>query len=201
LFNSFSDEPTWTCKATITYTDPCSGCKNCYDAHYSAATKAQSKRWWSKFLPTFQLGVAAHGKDFSKVTNDQCAKQTQQHVSPSEILVLTDNIESSNKVDAAIPTLHVKFGKEDYYGFDFMRESWSRLDHPNQMVTDQVLKVRTIDIIPDVVERPILSENEAATESEEQAAKEVFYSIDNEAYEVKPIRISLMPQAVPMYIM
>jgi acylglycerol kinase len=158
----------------------------------------------SKFLPTFQLGVAAHGKDFSKVTNEQCAKQTQQHVSPSEILVLTDNIESSNKADAAntnVPTLHVKFGKEDYYGFDFMRESWSRLDHPNQMDTDQVLKVRTIDIIPDVVERPILSENEAATESEEQPAKEVFYSIDNEAYEVKPIRISLMPQAVPMYIM
>src|SRR5690349_4890848 len=49
LFNGFGrHDVTFNCKANLIYSDPCSGCSNCYEKTESRSQKMQNSRWWSK---------------------------------------------------------------------------------------------------------------------------------------------------------
>lgn len=186
LFNVFSDTLTWNCEAKLIYTDPCGGCSNCYVKPNQPDTRNR-RRWWSSFIPSFRLGSSPQTPDYSKVVNKHCAEVTEITVQPSEILLTTENGEEAGKRSdelTALPQIALKLGNGDQ-GFDFVTESWRRVrtNHFEPLIE---YPVRTVDILPEQI----------STEERER-----FFSIDNEAYEVKPIRVTLLPKAIQFYVL
>jgi len=179
ILNAFDNGAQWKCKARLTFTPPCSGCRNCFVKPEERAVEIH-RRWWSRFIPkiSFSSRPQATGPDYSKVINENCHIKTEIEVEPSELLLTTD----MNRLPNELPKISMKIGKYEDSSVDFVLNSWRRLG-----ISDFESKnedIRSIEIIPEVVS------------SEE---KEIFFSIDNEAYEVKPVKISVIPRAIQLY--
>lgn len=179
LFNAFDDEAQWKCKAKLIISPPCSGCKNCY---VKQEERVADRRWWSKFIPkiSFTSNRKVAGPDYSKIVNENCQTKTEIEVEPSELLVTTN----VNRLPDEIPKISLKIGKYEESSLDFVKNSWRRLG-----INDFECKIddiRSVEIVPERV----------STED-----KELFFSIDNESYEVKPVRISVIPRAIQLYTM
>lgn len=197
LFNAFSDVLTWNCDASLVWTEPCFGCSNCYVKPHQQEVKQQSRRWWSGFI---RMGAPSSSKsdspDYSRVKNDRCAIQNEMKIHTTGLQLTTSNATppSDSSDEAVPPKLQVKLAKENY-GFDFVLDSWKRLSS-GQFDCDTELAVRSIQIIPN-------AEADGNADSEEKAEEknaENFFSIDNEAYETKPIKITLLPRLVNFYV-
>lgn len=187
IFNAFRNSITWDCAATIIYTDPCAGCSNCYIAssQFESKTATKNRRWWSSFIPSFRLGTARSSPntlpDYSKVQNINCKNQTTiESDGCAGIIVSTPN-PHENK-NGMYPHLELKLIKGES-GFSFISDSWKRLN-ANQINFDQERQVRTVEIRPKIEPNP---------------EKEKFFFIDHESYEVKPIRITILPKLVNFY--
>lgn len=191
LFNVFNDEITWNCNAKLIYTDPCQGCRNCFVKSNEVQVQG-GRRWWSSFIPTFRLGSSNAGRapDYSKVVNPNCSETTVLDVKPCDLLLTTKNVEEgcppagAEATDDDVPKILVKLGN-GFTGFEFVMEGWKRIQ---RKYFEPVIEypARTVDIIPE----------QNSTEE-----KELFYSFDNEAYEVKPIRVTLIPKAINFYVL
>lgn len=175
LFNAFSDSLTWNCTAKLLYTDPCKGCSNCFIKQQSL--NAGGRRWWTSFIPSFRLGSSNHAPDYSKIVNINCSKTTELEVQPSDILLTLQKDNEQSKIS-------VKLGN-GYRGFDFITDSWKRLQTKGFEPLVEY-SVRTVEILP---------ENVSSEENEK------YFSIDNEAFEVKPIKVTLLPNAVNFYVL
>ncbi|XP_037050418.1 acylglycerol kinase, mitochondrial-like [Bradysia coprophila] len=179
LFNAFDNGAQWKCKAKLVLSPPCSGCKNCFVKHEERVVES-NRRWWSRFIPkiSFSSNRKVAGPDYSKITNENCKTRHEIDVEPSELL-LTTNV---NRLPDEMPKMSLKIGKYEESSIDFVKNSWSRLG-----INDFECKnedIRSVEIVPEVV----------STEE-----KEIFFSIDNESYEVKPVRITVIPRAIQMY--
>lgn len=182
LFNAFGSKLTWNCAAKLTYTTPCEGCSNCYVKRDEPTATSSGRRWWSSFIPRVGFGSGHVGKsepDYTKVINENCKNEIEINVEPSELLLSTNVLRQSSDV----PELSIQLGSKETSGIDFISKSWSRLRR-NSVSANEVIGVRTVEIIP-------------AQDSTDE--KELFFSIDNEAYEVKPVRVSIMPRAVDVF--
>uniref|UniRef100_A0A336LLJ1 Acylglycerol kinase, mitochondrial n=1 Tax=Culicoides sonorensis TaxID=179676 RepID=A0A336LLJ1_CULSO len=179
LFNAFNDDVTWKCKATLIYTDPCKGCRNC--RMNVAPKKPQNTRWWSKFVPRSK--PVQVGPDFSKIENSNCNVEHEIQVAPTDFEVLTRNLEDEK---SEIPKLKMLLGPESDQGFNYLLHAWSRVWNRLPMAPEKVIDSRSVIIRPEI-------------ESSEE--KETYYSIDNEDYEVKPVKVSVVPDAIQMYVM
>lgn len=180
VLNAFSNSITWNCSATITYTDPCAGCSNCYvTPNQIQAKPTTNRRWWSGFIPSFRLGSSqsSNGRDYSKVQNPNCTVQTSFECDSAGIIVNTDGND-----EQTFPHLSLKLIKGDS-GFSFIQDSWTRLN-TNQINVDQEKAVRSVEIVPKIDINP---------------DQEKFFYIDHESYEVKPIRITLLPKLINFY--
>lgn len=179
LFNAFGDRLTWNCSSQITYSSPCQGCSNCFDKPKQAAPAPPSnRRWWSSAPKS-----ATAGPDFSKIKNPLCSSQQTTHIQPSELLITQD----SNRSDSELPRLVIQMGRDEPSSTDFLRESWTRV-YSDEFEPVRQVEVRSVEIRPQP--EVLFSED-----------NEAFFSIDNEAYEVKPVRISVVPRAVKMFTM
>lgn len=176
LFNAFGDRLTWNCASQLTYSAPCPGCSNCFERQTVAPPPPTNRRWWSSAPKT-----ASSGPDFSKVINPACSANQTTEVKPSELLVS----QNSNRTDSELPRLVVQLGRDEPTSVDFIRDSWTRMRN-DAFEPVQQLDVRSVEIRP---EPQVLYSDE----------NEAFFSIDNEAYEVKPVRISIVPRAVRMF--
>lgn len=210
IYNAFSNSITWKCSATIKYTNPCAGCSNCYIAPHKLEAKPGQRRWWSGFIPSFRLGSSqsSHkGPDYSRVQNPNCAVQTSFECDSAGIIVNTNG----NDVNA-LPHLDLKLIKGDS-GFSFINDGWTRLNKQH-INFEQENAIRCIEIVPnsstnldksDQNEPQIMSPDQENSEQENPEPKpetnepEKFFYIDHEAYEVKPIRITLLPKFVNFY--
>lgn len=183
LFNAFDSKLTWNCSSKLLYTDPCPGCSNCYQKRWNSNGENR-RRWWSMFIPRFKPAATQQNEpDLSKNKNDLCQVQTELNVNPSEIIIENNTTRSMDEK----PKLTIKLGPSELDSFDFISNSWTRVRHPvEQSNFVETIDARTIDLIP---------ENVASEENE------IFYSIDNESFEVKPIRISVVPRAIQLYTM
>lgn len=179
LFNAFDDDAQWKCKAKITYSPPCSGCNNCFVQQAERPNEA-NRRWWSILIPKFNFSSNRQttGPDYSKIVNENCKTKTEIEVEPSELL-LSSNV---NRRPDELPRMSLKIGEYEESSIDFVKKSWSRTGVKDFECKNE--DIRSVEIVPEVV----------STED-----KEIFFSIDNEAYEVKPVRISVVPQAIQMY--
>lgn len=202
LFNAFSNNLSWNCNAKLSYTLPCSGCNNCYQLKRQYQSNQINKpnnstnRWWQSFTRKTRLGTTAQQSetdiDYSKIQNVNCKTVIEINVKSSELLVNTKNIEEENNEktneNEKMSQLLLKIDDNQYSSLDFILNSWKRVhqsDHKNNNIkTENIIAIRTIELIP----------NDSSTNESEK-----FFSIDNEAYEVKPIKISLIPNAIKMY--
>ncbi|XP_053684585.1 acylglycerol kinase, mitochondrial [Sabethes cyaneus] len=185
LFNAFDGSHTWSCKARVIVTDPCPGCKRCFqDNQLQQSTPQQTtRRWWSAFVPK---GGAGQGVDYSKVLNENCSVPRELEIDPSELILETNNID--NRGEIGIPKLSLKIGVAADSSISFLTNSWSRLWNRqySECPIETSLGARTVELIPTKLK---------VDESE----KDLFYSIDNEAYEVRPVRVTLIPKAVEVF--
>lgn len=188
-FNAFSDSISWDCAATISYTEPCAGCSNCYIAssRQIGSKLTKGRRWWSSFIPSFRLGSAQSQlntlPDYSKVQNANCKNQiTIECDGCAGIIVNSSQHGKKLDDDDMHPHLQLKLIKGEN-GFSFINDSWKRLN-TSHINFDQELMVRTVEIRPKTDPSP---------------NKEKFFFIDHESYEVKPIRITILPKYVHFY--
>lgn len=187
VFNAFSDSLTWNCTATLTYTEPCLGCSNCYVKPNSTSPARSQRRWWSSFIPSFRPGGAAGNDelpDRSRILNKTCANTTVLEVQPSEILLTTRNDIDGDHDDLSVPKISLKLGN-GYEGLDFIQESWRRLQR-NRFEPLIEYNVRSVEIRPHIEITP---------------EQEKFFSIDNEAYEINPVKVTLIPNAINVYVL
>lgn len=179
LFNGFGrQDVTWSCKANLIYSDPCSGCSNCYEKSESKTQKIHNARWWSKF------NAQEKAPDYSKILNPNCLTTHEDTIDTSEFVISTNTAEgiSDNK-----SKMNIKINtKRDDIGIDYILSSWKRVSNRRYLDVphSKVIEARTLVLLPE-------------TNSEED--KEIYYSIDNENYEVMPIKITLLPKKIEFF--
>lgn len=209
LFNALSGRLTWECAAQLTYSPPCAGCSNCYQLPASSVAAAAmssgssrraaavsaggSRRWWSGYAAPKggaanvgnNNGNAAAPVDYARVQNPGCRSAAQLEVHEHELLLRNNARRRADEV----PRLHIQLNGAGLSAVDFVTEGWSRIRREASAAVaaaERELDVRAVEIRP-------------AAEALYSEEREVFFSIDNEAYEVKPVRVSVVPRAVRLY--
>lgn len=176
MFNGYKDTLTWSCKALLSYSDPCSGCQNCVQE--KPKPKQTNSRWWSRILLKVPEKEQQNEIDYSKIYNEDCIQVHEKTIDTLDFQLTTSKIENSET-----PSLRVKLGPDKISYGDFVSEGWKRIKGDKTNVIEK-LDARMLEIIPETIS------------SEE---KPVWFAIDNEEYEVKPIRVTLVPKAIKLF--
>ncbi|CAG9119505.1 unnamed protein product [Plutella xylostella] len=133
--------------------------------------RPEIKTHWSFFMPA-NVKVA---KEEEKPLNPECPNVQELCFKSSEFKIRTPNIE--NNPDQ--PALKVVLGKNMYSYTEFVSEGWSRLKGNES--ENETVKARTIELIP------------------ESPKDGVVIEIDKEEFDVKPVRITLLPKIVKLF--
>lgn len=135
--------------------------------------KPEFKRKWLFFTTPMQ----AADTDYSKNINPECSVSKELCFKTTEVRIKTPNID---KNVAEIPGLRLLLGKNKFSYPEFVFEGWSRLK--GEKIDPEGIVARTIEFLP----------------KEPPSEKEVI-EIDKEEYDVKPIKITLVPRVVKIF--
>lgn len=194
LFNAFNKSLTWECDAKLLFTEPCVGCSNCY-IKPTQLNVHKTGRWWSSFIPSYRLGASnsnqVNATDYSKVVNKNCTNVNDIEISTTGLLLTTSNV-NNNHTNAPndAPNLNLQLSN-DSYGFDFVWKSWARVNS-NLFDSSANYLARTLQILP---------EQRSETEPISDKSADKFFFIDNETYEVRPIKIRLLPKILDFFVL
>lgn len=179
LVNGYEENLKWNCNAMMKYTDPCTGCSQCYQntLSFCESSGSANKRWWHAFLPRKTTFASENTVDYSKIINEECSIVHEVPVSTSQLEIETSNVNKS-QVSASPSSIKVQIAPKDIGYLSSVIKSWKDKDEMN---IDQRLEAKSIELIPESMD-------------EEQK----LY-IDNEEYELKAIRIKLLPKAVKIF--
>lgn len=183
LFNAFrTSRVNFDCKGLLTTTPPCEGCAHCFESPDQKPTYKGSN-WWSSFVPTRSSKKESSDPSRTRL-NPECGHRLElQMADVSELLLTTRNVED---ILESPPRLNIRLGTANVSKTDWIRDAWQRTnDELNSKVLDRIIGSRTMELIPE--------QRTKADGSEE------YYSIDNEAFEVKPIRVTLLPEHVSIF--
>ena len=89
-------------------------------------------------------------------------------------------------------------GPKSISGFEFVKEGWLRTKTETSHMNREKILVRQFEMIPKTEESSV-AENEQIEEPKSVEVKERWYSIDNDNYEVKPIRVTVLPDAIKVF--
>ncbi|XP_057371062.1 acylglycerol kinase, mitochondrial-like [Daphnia carinata] len=202
LFGAFRNL-TWECESRFQYTVPCDGCRNCMTNALQDATEpkygstAQNTRWWHAFIPRAKpVKETKQTKDYSNIINPECGVWHQKDFSAVEFQSLTENnlaFTPPNKPKH----LEVNLGPKNISKFDFMKEGWLRARTGVSHIHSEKIPVRQFEMIPNTEERSAAESDKG--EEEKATDVERWYSIDNDNYEVKPIRVTILPDAIKVF--
>lgn len=177
IFNGYKSNLSWNCNATLKYTDPCTGCSNCYkNVNATDQFIHSNKRWWHAFLPkrTFTLDA---GIDYSKIKNDSCGIFHEVPISTTDLHIKTSTIDGARSLENS--SLRVQLGPKDIDYISFISEGWRRVSG-NRTLIDHSFEAKDIELYP------------------EKNDERVFF-IDNEEFELTPVRIKLLPQCIKIF--
>uniref|UniRef100_A0A182S6B3 Uncharacterized protein n=1 Tax=Anopheles maculatus TaxID=74869 RepID=A0A182S6B3_9DIPT len=156
------------------------------DDQWAAAKKLeqQPRRWWSMFVPRSKTAPKI---DYTKIINERCSVRHELEVDPSELVIKTGNVaveEKNSEKSEESTKLEVLVGEQTDSSFSFIGESWGRVKSRKffDCPSNDSINVRTVELLPERLKV-------------EESDPELYYSIDNEAYEVRPVRITLVPKA------
>ncbi|KAJ8676710.1 hypothetical protein QAD02_012497 [Eretmocerus hayati] len=180
IFNGMKNNLSWDCKGVMHYSDPCKGCAQCYIKDVEVSTS--NKRWWHVFVPKVKnFSSGADIIDYQQIVNENCGTTRELNFSATELQLITRNV--SQKIPD-IPLVRVEIGPENVGYRDFVAEGWSRLKGMKSMIS-QVIEAKDIEIHP--------------SETITSANQEYFLYIDNEEFELRPVKFKLIPNSIKMF--
>lgn len=114
---------------------------------------------------------------YSNVFNPECQTVYQKHISTVDFNLSIVNNSSE------VPKLVVDVGPQQVDYFDFVKEGW-KSEKGEKRKVKEVIEARSVEIQPKV---------------NKGSQKEEWFSIDNENYELKPIRVTLLPRLINVF--
>ncbi|CAG9765502.1 unnamed protein product [Ceutorhynchus assimilis] len=170
IFNGLKSSLSWNCEAQLLYSPPCTGCTNCHKKQ----PHIQQSKWFQRFIKDQQTQP-------SLIDNPECSQQLEKKISTSDLTLFTSNVIPSSIQDSRLPHMNLSIGPGNVDYVNFVKQGW-RFEHGEKREVSESIEARTIEINP-----------------ENLPDKEIWFSIDNEDYEVKPIRVTLLPNVLKMY--
>ncbi|RXG51144.1 Acylglycerol kinase, mitochondrial [Armadillidium vulgare] len=187
VFSSYKDL-SWNCAADIKYCLPCSGCCKCKEKEqreYLEALKKKPRRWWEAFIPRSKNNSEEEHIDYSTIINEKCGEIQDLSLSNiCDVRIVTPNSTKAQNINGY--SLSLQIGKEDLSSFDFIKEGWRR-ERGYKPTIDQEFIVGEIFLNP--------SDNVL----KDKAGDDRKLSIDNENFEVKPMKIRPKENAVTIF--
>ncbi|XP_046962064.1 acylglycerol kinase, mitochondrial [Vanessa cardui] len=141
----------------------------CHGCENCVTKKPEIKRKWAFFIPNTQAAPQLEPKS---ITNPECAVI-------NELCFKSTDFRIQPQVNDGLSALSVGLGKNKYTYTEFVSEGWRRLNGESD--TPEVIKARTIEL------RPL--ENKS----------DVVIAIDQEEFDVKPVKITLLPKMVKFF--
>lgn len=193
LFNAFRrSRVNWDCPGTMITTPPCDGCTACFGS--SAVIKKpeyKSRNWWAFLVPTKSSKqetsdeFTVNGQDMRKRVNVQCSSRTERQLEDvNELLLTTRNVEGME--ESPRKAMKIRLGDATVSKTDWILDAWQReADELNSRRMADTILCKTMELIP----------------TRNSEGPEVFYSIDNEAFELRPIRVTVLPRQISMFVM
>lgn len=183
LFNGGFSRPgiKWDCKAKIVYSQPCEGCSNCYEKVETVNRKLQNSRWWSKF------NAKEKDPEYSKILNPQCLETAELDIETSELAVTTNVMENQNEDTSK---LNIKLSpSQNDHGLTYIWNSWKRVNNRTFLDIPASLNfsARQFTLFP------------VTTENDDEE-KESTFTIDNNVYEVRPIKVTILPKKLDFFV-
>ncbi|XP_075234797.1 acylglycerol kinase-like protein Mulk isoform X2 [Lycorma delicatula] len=166
----FFNPPTLPYHGKLLFSSPCSGCSRCYASRPDLQTPNREARWWHVFIPKLGQNKSNEPKiDYMSIENNNCGSYTEREIHTLDLSVVTPNINpSSSAVDIII-------GPENISWTEFVAEGWRR-ERGDKTVPLERIEAQHVEIKP--------------KDSEKDCER--WLSIDNEDYEVKPIKATLL---------
>lgn len=118
--------------------------------------------------------------DLSDIVNESCKELHEKRISTADLNLLTTNSQGGTQ---GPPKLKLQLGPEKVDYLNFVQQGWDS-EKGRQREVKEVIEARQIEIKPSVTS---------------QEENEVWFSIDREDYEVKPVRITLVPKIIKMF--
>uniref|UniRef100_T1IWW9 Acylglycerol kinase, mitochondrial n=1 Tax=Strigamia maritima TaxID=126957 RepID=T1IWW9_STRMM len=184
LFSLIKNWPTHI-EVNMNYVLPCAGCSKCRSENPTLnEMNLENRRWWHAFIrpkPMIQMPVV-NSIDYSSITNEECGVYRNKQSKATEVTVATKHAFEPivNTTDAC---LQIRIVQENLTRSQFFSEGLTHSE--TGKASDDItfnLKASEIQIEP-------------VAKSEEES----WYSIDNEAFEVRPISVKLLPKKVNFY--
>ncbi|XP_013780224.1 acylglycerol kinase, mitochondrial-like [Limulus polyphemus] len=164
----------------LSYLSPCSGCSKCYVSAPPSVTP-QHRRWWEVFLPRGPTKEAPPMKDYSNITNDNCGVWKEEEWLCLNLDIKTKNVESEELTEEAMT---VNILPSDCSRTNFIHQGVSRQNEEISTPNTGCRKIhaRVLQLTPSV-----------------QEGEERWYSVDNDNYEVQPVKVELLSKKLYMY--
>jgi acylglycerol kinase len=183
LFNGIfpREGVTWNVNAKLQYSEPCLGCSNCYDKVVTRNQRLHNSRWWSKFNAKEVV------PEYSKILNPNCLQSAEIDMNNSSEFAITTNI-VEGQVDNA-SKLNIKMNESaDNYSFSYIWNSWKRVSngHHTDIPDSKTISARTVTLLP---------------QSSSDVDKESFFAIDNNSFEVRPIKVTVLPKRANFFVL
>ncbi|XP_063975455.1 acylglycerol kinase, mitochondrial isoform X2 [Diachasmimorpha longicaudata] len=179
IFNGMKKDVNWEINGTLRYSEPCSGCSTCYDDNQTP--ESTEKRWWHVFIPR-RTAYAQTEIDYRSVKNDKCGQYNEIPISATELSLITSNVK--NPVKEGPPSVKLHLGPEYVSYTDFVAEGWRRIKGEKTLI-NKTVEAKDIELLPNT--------------ADDSNDKQQYFSIDNEEFEMKPVKIKLLSNAVKMF--
>lgn len=191
LFNAYrTSRLNWNCNGVLTTTPACEGCTNCYEKPQEAP-KYKSKNWWGFMVPSSSKketgdAVIVNGQDVRTRFNPECGVRKETTLEETgELYLTTANVDAS--ISEAPARINLRLGSANVNKMDWIQDGWRRTENDlNSKLLDSPVGSRTVELQP--------------KQNNTESGPDTFYSIDNEAFEVKPIRVTLLPKYIHMFV-
>ncbi|CAH1098643.1 unnamed protein product [Psylliodes chrysocephalus] len=169
IFNGFKSKLSWNCEAQITYSAPCEGCSNCYKRNDTVSNGG--------FFSKFMKGDPIQAK-YLAINNPECQICHEKKICTSDLALSTQNIIPQTK--EMLPKLVVEIGPDHVDYLDFVKNGF-KLEKGEKKDIKEVIEAKSININP------------------ENDRQDTWFSIDNEDFEVRPIKITLLPRIINIF--
>lgn len=133
--------------------------------------RVEPKTKWSFFIPNT---AKAQQKDEAKLLNPLCLTTQDLCFKTADF-----KIETQNNKDNQPSALSIVLGKNKYSYSEFVSEGWKRLKNLDN--GPEPIYARTVELLP------------------EKYDKEVTIEIDKEEFEVKPVKITILPKVIKLF--
>ncbi|KAG8310086.1 acylglycerol kinase, mitochondrial-like isoform X2 [Homalodisca vitripennis] len=175
LFNSLHKEPI---AAHVVFTHACDGCSRCYESR-TDLHPTQQHRWYHYLVPSFtKKPPEVPQVNYQYVVNTKCGEVSELDLTGVDINISCPAVSRDSR------GVRVSSGPLNPSWSEYVEEGWRRVRGELPTAQEQ-LEAQQLEIVP-VTQ---LQENE-----------EKWFSIDNEEYEVRHIRVTLMPKSVQVFL-